>query len=119
MSSLPSFFSSGAPWNWLLVYLDPPSHQFRKPRDFEAARRISFPYANGRLALIRAPSESCTSTDLASLRFRFGDLHWSKCLRPPRVRTSLPVAVTLKRLATDLRVLLRAMGFGMGKGEQK
>jgi len=28
----------------------------------------------------------------------------------------LPVDVTLKRLATDLRVLLRAMGFGMRKG---
>jgi hypothetical protein len=32
------------------------------------------------------------------------------------VRNTLPVAVTLKRLATDLRVLLRAMGFGMRKG---
>jgi hypothetical protein len=50
------------------------------------------------------------------LRLRFDDLHWSKCRRPPRVRKILPVAVTLKRLATDLRVLLRAMGFGMGKG---
>jgi hypothetical protein len=32
------------------------------------------------------------------------------------VRNTLPVDVTLKRLATDLRVLLRAMGFGMRKG---
>jgi hypothetical protein len=30
----------------------------------------------------------------------------------------LPVDVTLKRLATDLRVLLRAMGFGMRKGQK-
>jgi hypothetical protein len=53
---------------------------------------------------------------LASFRFRFADLHWSKCRLPPRVRKTLPVDVTLKRLATDLRVLLRAMGFGMRKG---
>jgi hypothetical protein len=33
------------------------------------------------------------------------------------VRSTLPPAVTLKRLATDLRVLLRAMGFGMGQGQ--
>jgi hypothetical protein len=32
------------------------------------------------------------------------------------LRTTLPVAVTLNRLATDLRVLLRAIGFGIGKG---
>ena len=55
---------------------------------------------------------------MASLRFRLADLHWSKCLRPPRVRKTLPVDVTLKRLATDLRVLLRAMGFGMRKGQE-
>jgi hypothetical protein len=34
------------------------------------------------------------------------------------VRNTLPVDVTLKRLATDLRVLLRAMGFGMRKGQK-
>jgi hypothetical protein len=32
------------------------------------------------------------------------------------LRTTLPVPVILKRLATDLRVLLRAMDFGMEKG---
>ena len=32
------------------------------------------------------------------------------------MRKTLPVPVILKRLATDLRVLLRAMGFGMRKG---
>jgi hypothetical protein len=32
------------------------------------------------------------------------------------VRSTFPVEVTLNRLATDLRVLLRAMGFGMRKG---
>ena len=63
-----------------------------------------------------AASESCTSTALASFRFRFADLHLSKCRLPARVRNTLPVDVTLKRLATDLRVLLRAMGFGMRKG---
>jgi hypothetical protein len=31
-------------------------------------------------------------------------------------RTIFPLPVTLKRLATDLRVLLRAIDFGIGKG---
>jgi len=53
---------------------------------------------------------------LASFRFRFADLQWSKCRLPLRVRNTLPVDVILTRLATDLRVLLRAMGFGMRKG---
>jgi hypothetical protein len=34
------------------------------------------------------------------------------------LRTTLPVPVILKRLATDLRVLLRAIAFGIGKGER-
>jgi hypothetical protein len=34
------------------------------------------------------------------------------------VRSTFPVEVSLNRLATDLRVLLRAMGFGMRKGQK-
>jgi hypothetical protein len=34
------------------------------------------------------------------------------------LRTILPLPVILKRLATDLRVLLRAIDFGIGKGRE-
>jgi hypothetical protein len=67
---------------------------------------------------MRAASESCTSPALASLRLRLADLHCNKCRRLARVRSNLPVAVTLKRLATDLRVLLRAIGFGIEKARK-
>jgi hypothetical protein len=39
----------------------------------------------------------------------------NKCRREERALKTLPRAVTLKRFATDLRVLLRAMGFGIGE----
>jgi len=51
-----------------------------------------------------------------SWRLRFEDLHSAKWRRKALVRFTFPEAVSLKRLATDLRVLLRAMDFGMGKG---
>lgn len=70
-------------------------------------------YAKGRFALMRAVSDSCTTTDLPSLRLLFDDLHSSRCLRPLCERITLPVPVILKRLATAFRVLLRAMDFGM------
>ncbi len=70
-------------------------------------------YAKGRFALMRAVSDSCTTTDLPSLRLFLDDLHSSRCRRPLRERTTLPVPVILKRLATAFRVLLRAMDFGM------
>lgn len=64
---------------------------------------------------MRGTSVGSTSADFASLRLRFADLHSSKCRRLLRVRTTLPLAVILKRFATDLRVLLRGVVFGMRK----
>ena len=65
---------------------------------------------------MRGRSDSWTNEALARLRFRLADLHSSKCRLPGLLRSTFPVAVTLKRLATDLRVLLRGVFFGMGKG---
>jgi hypothetical protein len=56
---------------------------------------------------------SSTRAALASLRLRFAlfvDKRWRRDGRPLK---TLPRAVILKRFATDLRVLLRAMGFGI------
>jgi hypothetical protein len=39
----------------------------------------------------------------------------SKCRREECALRTLPRAVILKRFATDLRVLLRAIGFGMSR----
>ncbi len=44
------------------------------------------------------------STSVLSRRFRPGLLLANKCRRPGRDRITLPVAVTLKRLATDFFV---------------
>jgi len=49
-------------------------------------------------------------------RLRFAVFVDNKCRREERALKTLPRAVTLKRFATDLRVLLRAMGFGI-RGE--
>ena len=54
-----------------------------------------------------------TLAALASRRLRlalFVDNRWR---REERALNTLPLAVTLKRFATALRVLLRAIGFGM------
>jgi len=56
---------------------------------------------------------SSTRAALASLRLRFAlfvDNRWRREEHPLK---TLPRAVILKRFATDLRVLLRAMGFGI------
>lgn len=49
-------------------------------------------------------------------RFLLAFLLAIRCRREAWLRTTLPVPVILKRLATDLRVLLRAIAFGIGKG---
>jgi hypothetical protein len=49
-------------------------------------------------------------------RFLLALLLAIKWRREAWLRTTLPVPVILKRLATDLRVLLRAIDFGIGKG---
>jgi hypothetical protein len=56
---------------------------------------------------------SSTRAALASLRLRFALFVDNRWRREERVLKTLPRAVILKRFATDLRVLLRAMGFGI------
>ena len=68
---------------------------------------------NGRFAFIRATSVSSTRAALASRRLRFAFFTDSRWRREERALKTLPRAVILKRFATDLRVLLRAMGFGI------
>jgi hypothetical protein len=54
-----------------------------------------------------------TRAALASRRLRFALFDDNKCRREERDLKTLPVAVILKRFATALRVLLRAIGFGI------
>ena len=70
-------------------------------------------YPNGRFALIRATSVWWTRAALLSRRLRFAFFEESKCRREECALSTLPRAVILKRFATDLRVLLRAIGFGI------
>ena len=74
--------------------------------------RLSY-QPKGRFAFTRATSVVSTRAALASRRLRFAffvDKRWRRDGRPLK---TLPRAVILKRFATDLRVLLRAMGFGI------
>jgi len=50
---------------------------------------------------------------LLNRRLRLAFLADNKWRRAECARNTLPRAVILKRFATDLRVLLRAIGFGM------
>jgi hypothetical protein len=68
---------------------------------------------NGRFAFTRATSVSSTRAALPSRRLRFALFVDNKWRREERDLKTLPRAVILKRFATDLRVLLRAMGFGI------
>ena len=62
---------------------------------------------------MRATSVSSTRAALLKCRFRFALFPDSKWRREECARKTLPRAVILKRFATDLRVLLRAIGFGI------
>jgi hypothetical protein len=62
---------------------------------------------------MRATSVLSTSAALLKWRFRFALFTDSKWRREECARRTLPRAVILKRFATDLRVLLRAIGFGI------
>jgi len=55
-----------------------------------------------------------TRAALLKRRLRFARLEDNKWRREECDRNTLPRAVILKRLATALRVLLRAIDFGMG-----
>jgi len=54
-----------------------------------------------------------TQAALLSRRLRLAFLADNKWRREECARNTLPRAVILKRFATDLRVLLRAIGLGM------
>jgi hypothetical protein len=62
---------------------------------------------------MRATSVLSTHAALLSRRLRFAFLADNKWRREEWARNALPRAVILKRLATALRVLLRAIGFGI------
>jgi hypothetical protein len=62
---------------------------------------------------MRATSVLSTSAALLSRRLRFAFFVDSKWRREECPRKTLPRAVILKRFATALRVLLRAIGFGI------
>jgi len=62
---------------------------------------------------MRATSVLSTRAALLKRRLRFAFLDESKWRREECARSTLPRAVILKRFATDLRVLLRAIGFGI------
>ena len=64
---------------------------------------------------MRAMSVLSTRPALLNLRLRFAFFEESKCLREEWARKIFPLAVILNRFATDLRVLLRAIGFGIGR----
>ena len=62
---------------------------------------------------MRATSVLSTSAALLSRRLRFALFDANKWRREECARNTLPRAVILKRFATALRVLLRAIGFGI------
>jgi len=87
---------------------------------FQVLRLITLQLSpKGRFSFTRLTSESWTTTDLPSLRLRLELLHSSRCRLPAFDRMTFPVAVSLNRLATDFLVLLRAMAFGMGRGQSQ
>jgi hypothetical protein len=62
---------------------------------------------------MRATSVSSTRAALLKWRFRFALFDDNKWRREECARNTFPRAVILKRFATALRVLLRAIGFGI------
>lgn len=62
---------------------------------------------------MRATSVSSTRAALLKWRFRFALFPDNKWRREECDRNTLPRAVILKRFATALRVLLRAIAFGI------
>jgi len=68
---------------------------------------------------MRATSVLSTRAALLKWRFRFALFADSKCRREECARSTLPRAVILKRFATDLRVLLRAIAFGIRRQDSR
>jgi hypothetical protein len=68
---------------------------------------------------MRATSVLSTSAALLKWRFRFALFSDSKWRREECARKTLPPAVILKRFATALRVLLRAIAFGIRRQDSR
>ena len=85
--------------------------KYYRHRNF--ATELQYFQPKGRFAFIRATSVSSTRAALPRRRLRFAFFNDNRWRREERARKTFPRAVILKRLATDLRVLLRAMGFGI------
>ena len=71
----------------------------------------------GRFSFIRASSVLSVTSLFASWRLRFALFDCSKWRRPAWLCSTLPEAVTLKRLATAFFVLRLAIGFGIESPE--
>ena len=79
----------------------------------DSIRVVPYLWPKGRFAFTRATSVSWTRAILPSRRLRFELFVDNRWRREERDLKTFPRAVILKRFATDLRVLLRAMGFGI------
>jgi len=100
------------PVNELVIAPIPLNHS-RTIGTAAGARRWTKTQPKGRFAFTRATSVASTRAAFPRRRLRFARLEESKWRLPECARSTLPPAVILKRLATDLRVLLRAIGFGI------
>jgi hypothetical protein len=68
---------------------------------------------------MRATSVTSTRAALLKWRFRFALFADSRWRREECARKTLPRAVILKRFATALRVLLRAIAFGIRRQDSR
>ena len=68
---------------------------------------------------MRATSVASTRAALLKWRFRFALFADSRWRREECARKTFPRAVILKRLATALRVLLRAIAFGIRRQDSR
>jgi hypothetical protein len=85
------------------------------PLSGQAVRSKNARYPNGRHSFTRATIVECTWADLPSRRLRFELFEDARCRRPGLRRRIFPVAVILKRFATDFFVFRRAIALGMGR----
>src|SRR5882672_10169572 len=72
----------------------------------EQSERVGDQRVNGRFCLMRYSSVLCTRPVPRRLRRRLGFLVCKRCRLPARERSTFPLAVILKRFATDFLVLI-------------
>jgi len=89
-----------------------------RPEGFRPDPRIVYALSEAeRQVRLHACNVGVVDNDLLpELALALGALGLEKVMPAAFDRTTLPVAVSLKRLATDFLVLLRAMALGMGGG---